>query len=142
MRYDSSRQKTVKMDIDTLNYINIKCAVEKICTWLKGKAFEMDYHLSHTSLKQYKLIVGDNEVLEMVSMAGAMAKGEVVVSTKELEGLKPLSSWIYSKLCAVELVDNWRGLRTVDEDGKLRIGEGGAQLMETGNRESARVARS
>ncbi|PKA54034.1 hypothetical protein AXF42_Ash016199 [Apostasia shenzhenica] len=58
----------------------------------------MYYHIPDSSPKQYKLITGDNDKLitgdndklEMASMSGILAKGEVVASTEEQDRVTPL----------------------------------------------------
>ncbi|PKA63116.1 hypothetical protein AXF42_Ash007912 [Apostasia shenzhenica] len=69
LKYYKGRQRTIKMDIECISYVQIIEIIKNTCTWLEGREFELHFHVLGSSPKQYKQIIDDVQVLEIKNLA-------------------------------------------------------------------------
>lgn len=62
-KYEGGKERTIKFEKDLTNFSMLRVKLELICLWFIDYAFKLHYHVCATSLKEYKAIRSDTEVI-------------------------------------------------------------------------------
>ncbi|KAI0510678.1 hypothetical protein KFK09_011287 [Dendrobium nobile] len=85
IKYVGGSKKTLKFKRGDINLFLLKERTEALCTWIRGHAYELHYHVNGTSPKIYMPILNDTDVIDMLTSSCDSNRVEVVIVVKDYE---------------------------------------------------------